>query len=264
MVAAAIVMEDVLDARRDVQVVLHAQVDVAVVAQVHAHTNVPVNAEVHVKTIVVRVVQMLAPGVLIHVDFHVQYLVGHRANNLVALGAPVPATVAVVLVVLVARKTVEPVVIVIVIQDVKIHVTLPVRLHVLEIAAINALEVVVEPYTQRLCNLEKRRKNMKVVKTIDITEELRDFVEARYQEYMSYKDMIDTVLVNHRDDEDDGVILSEPFKAFFKEYRECKVKYDEAMNIIQKDFIPEEFQQEKYRFEVDFALKVIRITTKEV
>lgn len=105
---------------------------------------------------------------------------------------------------------------------------------------------------------------MKVITTIDINEETRDFVEARFQEYMSYKDMIDTVLGNHKDDEDGGVIQSEPFKEFFKEYRECKVKFDTAMDIIQREFIPEEYQKEKYRFEVDFDNKQIKITTKEV
>lgn len=104
---------------------------------------------------------------------------------------------------------------------------------------------------------------MKTIYAINITEELRDFIEARFQEYMSYKDMIDTVLANHKDDEDGGVIMSEPFKAFFKEYRECKIQYDAAMETIQKDIIPEEYQKEKYKFEVDFAESRIKISARE-
>ena len=104
---------------------------------------------------------------------------------------------------------------------------------------------------------------MKVVKTIKINEETRDFVEARFQEYMSYKDMIGTVLENHKDDEDGSVIASNPFKAFYKEYLEAKVQYDHAMEIISKQFIPKEFQKEAYHFEVKFDEMEIEITTKE-
>lgn len=103
-----------------------------------------------------------------------------------------------------------------------------------------------------------------IVKSIGITAEFRDFVEARYQEYQSYKDMIDTVFTNHKYDDDAGVINSVAFKEFFNDYREKKIEYDTTMHIIQRDYIPEKFKKDEYSFDVNFDELKIDIYAREM
>lgn len=102
----------------------------------------------------------------------------------------------------------------------------------------------------------------KIVETIKMNQEDRDFLESLYVDYSSKMDVLNNIFEIHKFDSDDSVISSIPFQSYHKRFAECKVKYDEAMKQIAEKYIPSKYDNSTkgYRWEVKFNECMIEIS----
>lgn len=105
-----------------------------------------------------------------------------------------------------------------------------------------------------LNNMEKKVIEIKVEK------EMAETLEALFYDYRAKQDIINSVFDLHKYDDDALVVSSVPFKAYEKAFAEAKVKYDEAMDIIQDTYIPQELRDAGCRWEMDFSENKLIVT----
>lgn len=99
----------------------------------------------------------------------------------------------------------------------------------------------------------------KDVLTIELKQDMVDLIQAYYEDYRAKQDLITMIFELHKYDEDDSIINSVPFKGYEKKFVEAKVKYDTAMTEVRNNLIPQEYNSERYQFEIDFDTREIRI-----
>lgn len=89
-------------------------------------------------------------------------------------------------------------------------------------------------------------------KYVPVDPEIMEKLEALYYTYRSKQDIITSIIDLHQFDEDSGIISSKPFLAYEKQFEEAKVQYDYMMDLITKQYIPEEYKTARYHWEADF------------
>lgn len=94
---------------------------------------------------------------------------------------------------------------------------------------------------------------------IKITEELSNYIERLYREYIGKKDIITSLFELHKNDADASIFESTPYKHYEKLFYESKIAYDTAMKEINDTIVPAECRNEMHRFEVDFENHIIRV-----
>lgn len=100
----------------------------------------------------------------------------------------------------------------------------------------------------------------KKVIEIKVEKEMAETLEALFYDYRAKQDIINSVFDLHKYDDDALVVSSVPFKAYEKAFAEAKVKYDEAMDIIQDTYIPQELRDAGCRWEMDFSENKLIVT----
>lgn len=99
----------------------------------------------------------------------------------------------------------------------------------------------------------------KVLKEIKLSETVVDYIERLWYEYVSRKDIIESLFEDHKFDKDATVLESMPFKHYESKFQESKIAYELAMEEIKNNEVPEEYRTSAYRFEVRFSEKVLLI-----
>lgn len=93
---------------------------------------------------------------------------------------------------------------------------------------------------------------MKVIKKIDVGQGVIEMIQGLYEDYRAKQDLLTMLFELHKLDEDETLINSKNFEGYEKKFMKAKIAYDTAMKELQQTFIPEEFKQPKYQFEVNF------------
>lgn len=100
---------------------------------------------------------------------------------------------------------------------------------------------------------------MKKITTLKIDERLLDMVQALFEDYRAKQDIITMLFELHKFDEEATLLNSVSFKAYEGQFREAKIAYDTCMEELRANCIPKEYQEEKYKFEVNFGEKCVDI-----
>ena len=99
----------------------------------------------------------------------------------------------------------------------------------------------------------------KIVKTITLEEDIINYVQSIYEDYRAKQDLITMIFELHKNDEDDSIIESKPFISYEKKFMKVKIEYDTIMKEIQKKYIPDEYKNDNYRFEINFENRRLEI-----
>ena len=98
---------------------------------------------------------------------------------------------------------------------------------------------------------------------LPIGEEMVNYLQRLGYEIDTRMSVIDRLFVNHKDDTDDSLFKSVPWKTYMKQLEEVQVEYNEAKDQLTKELIP--FVQEKEgKQDVHFDWKIEDFSTKEV
>lgn len=93
----------------------------------------------------------------------------------------------------------------------------------------------------------------------ELNKDVVEYIQAAFEDYKAKQDLISMIFEIHKYDEDESIVESKPFAHYEKEFAKAKVKYDTAMQELRTLYIPEQFQSERYRFEVDFEENILGI-----
>ena len=99
----------------------------------------------------------------------------------------------------------------------------------------------------------------KIVKTITLEEDVINYIQSIYEDYRAKQDLITMIFELHKNDEDDSIIKSKPFISYEKKFMKVKIAYDTCMKEIQKKYIPDEYKNDNYRFEINFENRKLEI-----
>lgn len=93
---------------------------------------------------------------------------------------------------------------------------------------------------------------------IKLNQEIADYIERLWFEYISRKDIITSLFELHKNDSDPTVLDSVPFKHYENLFADSKIAYETAMEEV-RTYVPEEYSTVEYRFEVVFGERVMRV-----
>lgn len=96
--------------------------------------------------------------------------------------------------------------------------------------------------------------------TVNVNQELVNYIERLAYEESSYKDVIMTLLEMHKGDPDGSSIDNPVFKAYQEKYANAKAEYEMAKNQITEEYIPDCLKEHKTEWNLDFATGELKIS----
>ena len=96
--------------------------------------------------------------------------------------------------------------------------------------------------------------------TVEVNQELVNYIERLSYEEASYKDVILTMLEAHQNDTDSSVIKSPVFRAYQEEYSRVKAEYEMAKKQITEEYIPDCLKDHRTEWNLDFTTNELTIS----
>lgn len=97
---------------------------------------------------------------------------------------------------------------------------------------------------------------------VTVGQELVNYIERLSYEEASYKDIILTMLENHKNDADGSSIDNPVFKAYQDKYSNAKTEYELAKSKITAEYIPECLREHQCDWNLDYSTCKLTITVK--
>lgn len=96
--------------------------------------------------------------------------------------------------------------------------------------------------------------------TLEVNQELVNYIERLSYEEASYKDIILTMLEIHKGDADGSAVDNPVFRAYQEKYSKAKAEYELAKERITKEYIPDCLKNHQTDWNLDFETNVLTIT----
>ena len=95
---------------------------------------------------------------------------------------------------------------------------------------------------------------------INITQETIDYLQRLNFEVFTREEIITKLIEMHKDDIDDSLFVSKPFKKYSEELSRIKAEYELAKLEVEKTYIPKAlYEQHEYKWDINFATNVMTI-----
>jgi hypothetical protein len=91
---------------------------------------------------------------------------------------------------------------------------------------------------------------MKIIKTIELPEDIMNYVQFLHFNKESYKEIMSHILLLRSKREYE--FSKENYEYFMDEYREAHMKFNQMFNSLLKDYAPEYYGNNDYRVTFDF------------
>lgn len=101
---------------------------------------------------------------------------------------------------------------------------------------------------------------MKIEKSIKVESSIIEMIQAIYEDYSAKSDLLTSMFEIHKFDDDGSFIQSKPFKAYEKEFAKAKLQYETTMSELRDKYIPDNYKNSQYKFEVNFENNTIDIS----
>lgn len=98
-----------------------------------------------------------------------------------------------------------------------------------------------------------------ILEKVKVEPKIIEYIQKTYETYRAKQDLLTMIFDLHKEDSTGAIIVSEPFKAYEREFAIAKMEYDTAMKELQKDYIPEKYATSEYTFEVNFQEECLDI-----
>ena len=96
--------------------------------------------------------------------------------------------------------------------------------------------------------------------TVEVNQELVNYIERLSYEESSYKDVIMTMLEAHKGDPDGSTIDNPVFKAYQEKYSRAKAEYELAKQKVTDEYIPDCLKEHQTEWNLDFATNVLTVS----
>ena len=99
-------------------------------------------------------------------------------------------------------------------------------------------------------------------KTVEVSQDLVNYIERLDYEATSYKDVILTLLDAHKGDTDGSAIDNPVFKSYQEKFSKIKAEYDLAKNQITQEYIPDCLKEHQVDWSLEYSTCLLTINVK--
>lgn len=98
------------------------------------------------------------------------------------------------------------------------------------------------------------QQQQQITKEVEITGELKDYVEKLHYEAQAARDIITYMISNNQS------LETEAGKKFQRDFADITAKYEQAKQYLTEKFVPEEFKTPDFSWNLDFKKSVLAIS----